>query len=107
MPRLSLSLKIFLGTAAVVTSLLVVTLLVTSSSARRSALAAVDRGLGETNARIAERLQARQTTLAGKLGALSENRDAVAVITRDTVGGDALDQAQQLRDQSGARWGQS
>ncbi len=104
MPRLSLSLKIFLGTAAVVTILLVVTLLVTSSSARRSALGAIDRGLAETNVRIAEQLQARQTTLAGKLSALSENRDAVDVIARDTIGSDALDQAQVLVDQSGARW---
>ncbi|MDB4893091.1 MAG: protein kinase [Gemmatimonadetes bacterium] len=104
MPRFGLSTKIFLGTAAVVTALLIVTLAVSSSSMHESALAAIDRGLGETNARIAEQLQARQATLAGKLSALSENRDAVDVIARDTVGSNALDQAQVLVEATGARW---
>jgi len=104
MPRFGLSLKIFLGTAAVVTALLIVTLAVSSSSTHKSALAAIDRGLGETNARIAEQLQARQATLAGKLSALSENRDAVDLIARDSVGSNALDQAQVLVEATGARW---
>ncbi|MEO8335948.1 MAG: protein kinase [bacterium] len=104
MPRFGLSLKIFLGTAAVVTALLIVTLAVSSSSMHGSALMAIDRGLGETNARIAEQLQARQATLAGKLSALSENRDAVDVIARDSVGSNALDQAQVLVEATGARW---
>ena len=102
--RLGLSLKIFLGTAAVVTTLLVVTLAVTSSSARTAALTTINRGLGETNARIAEQLEARQTALAGKLSVFSQNRDAVLTIARDTIGSDALDQSQVIVEQSGARW---
>ena len=104
MPRFGLSTKIFLGTAAVVTALLIVTLAVSSSSMHGSALTAIDRGLGETNARITEQLQARQTALAGKLSALSENRDAVDVIASDSVGSNALDQAQVLVEATGARW---
>ena len=104
MPRFGLSLKIFLGTAAVVTLLLIVTLAVGSRSARATAEQAIGRGLSETNARIAEQLEARQTALAGKLTVFSQNRDAVLTIARDTVGGDALDQAQVIVEQSGARW---
>ncbi|MEP6732657.1 MAG: protein kinase [bacterium] len=104
MQRFGLSLKIFLGTAAVVTTLLVVTLAVTSASARTAALSAIGHGLGETNARIVEQLQARQTALAGKLSVFSQNRDAVLVISRDTIGSDALDQSQVIVDASGARW---
>ena len=104
MPRLGLSSKIFLGTAAVVTTVLVVTLAVTSASARTSALKAIERGLGQTNERIADRLQARQNALAGKLATFSENREAVLVIMGDTVGNEALDQAQGIVQSSGARW---
>ena len=77
MPRLGLSLKIFLGTAVVVTVLLVVTLAVTSNSAQSSALNTIARGLGATNARIVEQLQARQSALAGRVGVFAENRIAI------------------------------
>ena len=59
MRQFSLSTKIFLGTAAIVTILLGVTLWVTSASAHTAALNAIGRGLGATNARIVEQLQAR------------------------------------------------
>ncbi|MBA3672518.1 MAG: protein kinase [Gemmatimonadaceae bacterium] len=104
MRRLSLSLKIFLGTAAVVTGVLGATLAVTSFSARRSADRAIDRGLRETNARIAYQLQARQAGLTGQLAIWAENRDVVGVILHDAVGAGALDQAQQLSNRIGARW---
>ena len=104
MPRLGLSLKIFLGTAVVVTLLLIVTLAIGSRSARSSADQTIGRGITETNARIAEQLEARQTALAGKLTVFSQNRAAVLMIARDTVGGDALDQSQVIVEQSGARW---
>ena len=104
MPRLGLSLKIFLGTAVVVTLLLIVTMAIGSRSARSSADQTIGRGITETNARIAEQLEARQTALAGKLTVFSQNRAAVLMIARDTVGGDALDQAQVIVEQSGARW---
>ena len=104
MPRFGLSLKIFLGTAAVVTILLVVTLAVTSASAHSSALNAIGRGLGATNARIAEQLQARQEGLAGRVSVFAENRNAVETILRDSVGNDAFDQAQEIVKASGARW---
>ena len=104
MPRLGLSLKIFLGTAAVVTVLLLVTLLVTSASARTSAERTIERGLSETNARIAEQLRARQAALAGKVRVFAENRDVMQVIASDSAGSDALDQAGALVETSGAKW---
>jgi Signal transduction histidine kinase involved in nitrogen fixation and metabolism regulation len=104
MPRLALSLKIFLGTAVVVTVLLVVTLAVTSSSARKSAVNAIGRGLDATNARIVEQLAARQSALAGRVAVFAENRNAIETILRDSVGNDAFDQAQEIVKASGARW---
>jgi HAMP domain-containing protein len=104
MPRLGLSLKIFLGTAVVVSVLLVVTLAVTSSSAQDSALSTIGRGLSATNARIVEQLQARQSALAGRVSVFAENRNAIETILRDSVGNDAYDQAQEIVKASGARW---
>ena len=104
MPRLGLSLKIFLGTAVVVSVLLVVTLAVTSSTAHSSALNTIARGLVATNARIVEQLQARQSVLAGRVTVFAENRNAIETLLRDTVGNDAFDQAQEIAKASGARW---
>src|SRR5471030_3269117 len=104
MPRFGLSLKILLGTAAVVTAVLVVTLAVTSASARSSAIVSIERGLGETNARIAEQLQARQDKVAGKVGAVALNRDVMLTILNDTVGNDAFEQSQEIVRSSGAKW---
>jgi serine/threonine-protein kinase len=102
--RFGLSLKIFLGTAAVVTAVLVVTLLVTSASARTSAERAIERGLTETNARIAEQLQARQKELAKGLGVFAENRDVVTTILSDTSGNNAFDQGGEAVRATGAQW---
>ena len=104
MPRLGLSLKIFLGTAVVVSVLLIVTLAVTSNSAQTSALNTIARGLSATNARIVEQLQARQSALAGRVSVFAENRNAIETILRDSVGNDAFDQAQEIVKASGARW---
>ena len=104
MARPGLSLKIFLGTAAVVSGVLLATLAVTSVSARRAAETASARGLAETNARIVDQLQARQAALAGKLTVIANGRDFMQVISRDTVGSDALDQAGQIVEMTGARW---
>ena len=104
MPRLGLSLKIFLGTAAVVTALLVVTLWISSTTTRASAERTIERGLTETNARIADQLRARQAELAGKLGVFAENRDVVTAIVIDTSGNDAFDQAGGAVQTTGARW---
>ena len=104
MRQFSLSTKIFLGTAAIVTILLGVTLWVTSASAHTAALNTIGRGLGATNARIVEQLQARQEALAGRVSVFAENRNAMETILRDTVGNDAFDQAQEIVKASGARW---
>ena len=104
MPRFGLSLKIFLGTAAIVTAVLVVTLLVTSASARSNAEHSIERGLAETNARIAEQLEARQKEIAGKIKVFAENRDVVTTILSDTSGNNAFDQANEAVTSSGARW---
>ena len=104
MPRLGLSLKIFLGTAVVVSVLLVVTLAVTSNSAHSSALSTIGRGLSATNARIVEQLEARQSGLAGRVSVFAENRNAIETILNDAVGNDAFEQAQEIVKASGARW---
>ncbi len=104
MPRVGLSLKIFLGTAVVVSVLLVVTLAVTSNSAHTSALRTIGRGLSATNVRIVEQLQARQSGLAGRVSVFAENRNAIETILNDSVGNDAFDQAQEIVKASGARW---
>ncbi len=104
MPRLGLSLKIFLGTAVVVSVLLIVTLAVTSNSAQTSALNTIARGLSATNARIVEQLEARQSAVAGRVSVFAENRNAMETILRDSVGNDAFDQAQEIVKASGARW---
>jgi len=64
MRRFGLSLKIFLGTAAVVTAVLLVTLVVTSSTSRANAERVIQAGLAETNVRIGEQLLARQVDQA-------------------------------------------
>jgi HAMP domain-containing protein len=104
MPRFGLSLKIFLATAAIVTAVLAVTLLVTSNSARSNAELAIQRGLTETNARIAEQLQARQKELAKGLTVFAENRDVVTTIMSDTSGNNAFDQSGEAVRAVGARW---
>jgi HAMP domain-containing protein len=104
MPRFGLSLKIFLATAAIVTAVLAVTLLVTSNSARSNADHTIERGLRETNARIAEQLQARQKELAKGLAVFAENRDVVTTIMSDTSGNNAFDQSGEAVRAVGARW---
>ncbi|MDB4914217.1 MAG: protein kinase [Gemmatimonadetes bacterium] len=106
MPRFGLSLKIFLSTAAIVTALLVATLVVTSASARASAEHAIDRGLSETNARIAEQLQARQKELAKGIGVWAANPMIVTTVFADTTGNNAYDQSGEAVAASGARWAQ-
>ena len=76
----------------------------TSASARNSADRAIQRGLGETNARIAEQLQARQDGLAGKLGVFAQNSVVVATVLADTSGNSAFDQAGEAVAASDARW---
>lgn len=104
MRRFGLSLKIFLGTAAVVTAVLLVTLIVTSSTSRANAERVIQAGLAETNVRIGEQLFARQVKLQGELGIFAQNRDVMTTITKDTVGSDALDQAQQAAEVTHASW---
>ncbi|HEX9483427.1 MAG TPA: hypothetical protein VF929_02565, partial [Gemmatimonadaceae bacterium] len=104
MRRFGLSLKIFLGTAAVVTAVLLVTLVVTSSTSRANAERVIQAGLAETNVRIGEQLLARQVKLQGELGVFAQNRDVMTTITKDTVGSDALDQAQQAVEATHAKW---
>src|SRR5258708_10399116 len=104
MRRCGRSLKIFLGTAAVVTAVLLVTLVVTSSTSRANAERVIQAGLAETNVRIGEQLLARQVKLQGELGVFAQNRDVMTTITKDTVGSDALDQAQQAVEATHPKW---
>ncbi|MES2176619.1 MAG: protein kinase [Gemmatimonadota bacterium] len=104
MPRFGLSLKIFLGTAAVVTAVLAITLFVTSASARSNAGDSIERGLRETNARVAEQLRSRQKELAGKLQVFAQNPVVVQNIVNDSSGNNAFDQAGVAVEASGAKW---
>lgn len=102
--RLSLARQIFAGTAMVVAVTLGATLLITSRSARANADATLSRALAQTNARVVDQLSARRRELEGALGVFAQNRSVVAVIVNDTSGADALDQARQAADQTGAAW---
>jgi eukaryotic-like serine/threonine-protein kinase len=62
-PKLSLTWKIFLGTAAVVTTVLGLTLLFTNLSAKRAADQAIDRGLAATSSQVQAFLDGRERGL--------------------------------------------
>jgi HAMP domain-containing protein len=103
LPRLSLTWKIFLGTATVVSAVLAGTLFLTSLSATRAADSAVRRGLDETRRLVATFLEGRERGLASGVLVFAQNppfRSLVIEGRRE----DMLDQALEAAEQIGASW---
>ena len=99
--------KIFLGNALVVIVALGTALLVTKSRVDRAADAAADRALRATQSAISDALEGRSRTLARLTAALVQvpayvSRIGEAVRTDDRA--NLLDQADELRTQTGADW---
>ena len=102
-PRLTLTWKIFLATAAVVLSVLVSSLLLTSRSANRAADAAVARGLGQAREQVAAFLEGRERQLASAALVFVHSPDfRVLVESRRTS--DVFDQSVVAAEQIGASW---
>ncbi len=104
---LPLGTRIFLGTALVVVAVLGSALLVTKRRADAAADAASARALGATAAAIDEALTNRSTTLLRLNQALVQVPAYVSRIGESLRGGDRanlLDQADELRLQTGADW---
>ncbi len=105
--RLPLGHRIFLGTTLVVVAVLGSALLVTSGRAAAAADQASARALGATASSIQEVLESRSTTLLRLTQALVQVPAYVSRIG-EALGNDdranLLDQADELRDQTGADW---
>jgi serine/threonine-protein kinase len=100
---LSLTTKIFLSTAAVVAAVLGATLFVTARSANRTADASVNRALMTTREQVATQLVERAKSLRGSAEVFVQNPNFRSRIESKSLG-DALDQAQEAREQTGADW---
>ena len=105
--KLPLGRRIFLGTALVVVAVLGSALLVTKGRADAAADEASARALGATASSIEEALASRSLTLLRLTQALVQVPAYVSRIGESLREGDRanlLDQADELRDQSGADW---
>ena len=103
MRGLSLSWKIFLGTAAVVATVLLLTLVLTSRSAQGAADEAVERGLSATRQQVSTLLAAREGRLLDGARVFVQNPSFFAVVQRHSRA-DALDQAGEAVERLGADW---
>lgn len=104
---LPLGTRIFLGTALVVVAVLGAALLLTKSGADAAAGVATDRSVGATAAAIGDALQSRSGTLRRLTAALVQvpayvSRIGEALRREDRA--NLLDQADELRTQTGADW---
>jgi HAMP domain-containing protein len=105
--RLPLATKIFLGTALVVTAVLGAALLVTNRQADRAAESSALRTLGATQSAIRDALDGRSHALLQLTAALVQVPVYVSRIGESVRSGkraDLLDQADELKSQSGADW---
>ena len=105
--KLPLGRRIFLGTTLVVVAVLGSALLVTERRAAAAADDASARALGATAASIEEALASRSVTLVRLTQALAQVPAYVSRIGESLRGGDRanlLDQADELRVQTGADW---
>ncbi len=102
-PRLTLTWKIFLASAAVVLAVLVSSLVLTSRSANRAADAAVARGLGQAREQVAAFLEGRERQLASAALVFGHSPDfRVLVESRRTS--DVFDQSVVAAEQIDASW---
>ena len=105
--RLPLGTRIFLGTALVVTAVLGIALLITRRQADRAADSAALQALRATQATIRDALGGRSQTLSQLTAALVQVPVYVSRIGESVRIGnraDLLDQADELRSQTGADW---
>ena len=105
--RLPLGTRIFLGTALVVTAVLGIALLITKRQADRAAESAALQALRATQATIRDALGSRSQTLSQLTAALVQVPVYVSRIGESVRTGnraDLLDQADELRSQTGADW---
>ena len=102
---LSLSLKIFLGTAAVVAAVLGGTLYATARGAEQAASRTVDRALGAARVQLVTQLTSRTRALQNVMSVAVDNPYFRARV-ESKVFEDVLDQAQVMAQQVGADWTQ-
>ena len=100
---LSLTTKIFLGTATVVAAVLGATLIVANISAKRTADKSVSKRLIATREMVSTQLGEREKTLRGKTEVFVQNSNFRSRIESKSSG-DILDQAQEAQSQTGADW---
>ena len=105
LPRGSLTWRIFLSTAAVVTMVLAATLALTAVEANRTADAAVDRALKATREQALQLLRSRVSTLQGGAEVFVQNPNFRSLVQKRDLSS-MLDQSQEAAAQLGATWAQ-
>jgi eukaryotic-like serine/threonine-protein kinase len=103
-PRLSLTTKIFLSSAGIVTLVLATALLVASRSAQRAARTNIERRLDETQERVKELVASDRAQLGSRSRGYAESPDFRSRFETSTDTGDFLDMAQTAAEETGARW---
>ncbi len=100
---LSLTTKIFLGTALVVAAVLGATLAVTARSANDTAEQSVTKALSDAREQINTQLDERRSALTGQAEVFVKNPDFRSIVETKKLG-DVLDQTQEAVTQIGANW---
>ncbi len=100
---LSLTTKIFLGTAFVVAAVLGATLIVTSAQANKTANESVTKALSDARVQINSQLDERRSALTGQAEVFVKNPDFRSIVEQKKLG-DVLDQSQEAVTQIGATW---
>ena len=103
MHRLSLTWKIFLGTALVVAAVLGATLALTARKATQAADASVDNALKAAREQAATYLSARARALRGGADVFVQNPNFRSLVQEKKLG-DVLDQSQEAASQLDADW---
>ena len=100
---MSLTTRIFLGTAVVVAAVLGATLAVTASSADKTANESVTKALGDARQQINSQLDERRSALTGQAEVFVKNPDFRSIVEQKKLA-DVLDQSQEAVTQIGATW---
>jgi len=100
---LSLTTKIFLGTAFVVAAVLGATLVVTAAQAGKTADESVTKALSDARVQINSQLDERRSALTGQAEVFVKNPDFRSIVEQKKLG-DVLDQSQEAVTQIGATW---
>jgi serine/threonine-protein kinase len=99
----SLTTKIFLGTAFVVAAVLGAMLAVTAQSAQKTAEVTVQKALADAREQINTQLDERRSALAGQAEVFVKNPDFRSLVEQKKLA-DVLDQSQEAVAQIGANW---